>query len=997
MSTAATAPPQPHPAPAEPTPTGHRALWVVTLVLALLAGLAMAAVPFAPVTQHTATYRWDSQKEVALPLSPHRPERVRLTLECAKFASAGQGHLLTTSRSVDPDLAAKRLDLTVRGTDLEVRSNGHTMVWRDVMPCTRLDLDLAEDATRLWSRGEPRQTFPGDHRPTVDGFSYPARDLESRDQSPPGSWVATPTHGANLDGFSAVVVADTQWDTSPTPLKLALMGLSGALLAAAIACALIADPRTRAPAPTRAPRARPRPTPDDAVLAALVATGVVIGGANDDDGFISQIIRTREMSGYIGNYARWANAPEAPFGWFYELLSRWGAVSMEPVWLRLLPAAVALVGWVVLRHGLFPRLVPRPSRASRAVLVTAYAGVWLVFGNSLRPEVWYATGLGVVLLCVLVALERRAVWPLLVGALVAGLSVGTNPTGVVALATFVLLARPLARWLRTLPLRGVPVVAACLACVGAIVPIAFADQSFAAVISAAHARAAFGPIFPWWQDSRRYWMLWQSLAARQVAVFLPAVAMAALGWFWWRTRRAGQVVPDGVQRTLAGVVAACAPALALAMLLGPTKLPHHFGGLMLVGPLAMAAATHLLRSNALRASASETRSARFLAPLLLGGSLIALGAALHGNNIWWKLSSLGMVADRRPLALGPVPLWAVVVLAGIALTIALALARRPLRHAATAYAVVLALVLAGQLANFAQAAVRRGPDRYTLGSAALAAIAGDGCRLERSLHVESGPPAQSVLTADGPNPFQAATPADLPTWQTDGPATMTTGWYALPTRVTKQRWPVVIRATGLDIAHRVRVEFDRGVARDLPVPRQTEVVRPEASDIPVTPPAGATRLRLVATADTAVASDPATGLPRTFRVGQPRVPRTEPLLDLARNSRVAIAWNLAFFAPCLQTPRQAHGAVELPRHLLSDSVRPGNMSYTARDGGPFAAARGLTTAVRVPVYSAGDNTEPTITSLELVRLDRALGDDTIEPPEVGTRVRQGWSRLPAVP
>ena len=65
------------------------------------------------------------------------------------------------------------------------------------------------------------------------------------------------------------------------------------------------------------------PTGRDVVVVAGLAVWAVIGSQTSDDGYILGIARARESAGYIGNYYRWFNVPEAPFGWFYELYAAW--------------------------------------------------------------------------------------------------------------------------------------------------------------------------------------------------------------------------------------------------------------------------------------------------------------------------------------------------------------------------------------------------------------------------------------------------------------------------------------------------------------------------------------------------------------------------------------------------------------------------------------------------------------------------------------------------
>lgn len=945
----------------EPTPSAPaRWGWLVVLALALLAGIGMLAYPLMPVTQHTATYRWDGTGPVALPLSPYRPERLTVTADCRT-----EGVLLSTVRAVDEGMQQGSGTITRRAGVLALSLHGH----RELVTlgeCTQLEIDITGDRVAVSQDGVVTHEIPGDHRPAIDSL----------------------VSGPGTTGTSAVVVADTQFDSSPTVVKIVLGCVSAALLAVALALAAVANrPRRAFHRPVRTSRSRA--WIDHAVVLAAMAFGVIAGGATDDDGFIAQILTTREPSGYVGNYVRWNNTPEAPFGWFYEVYSRWGAISMEPIWLRLLPALLGVAAWLLLRHGLAPRLLRTLPVPARVALAAGFTLLWLVFCNSLRPEIFFALGSGIVLWCVLDALHRRSVVPLLLAAPVAGLTVGAGPVGLVAVVPFVVALPRLWRWLRPTPLRGLAVATAWLAGLGSIVLLMFADQTLASVLSANSARTEFGPIYPFWEDYQRYWKLWWSFAARQWSVYLSVVALAVLAWHLRR-----RALP-GVNRAVAQQVVAGALGLVIVMLLAPTKLPHHFGALLLLGPLAMAAGAHLLGVRPARARGALPATAG----VLIGGSIAVVGLAMHNNNTWWKLSTLGLQLDKNPLAVGPIPLWPFVVVVGIG--IAWWLVRqtrggRPMPRWAGAYAVALALLSGSQYANFAQAAVMRGPERYTMASAALSAMGGDGCLLERSLHYEPDPVA-GVLPTPDPDPFTAPGPAGLRAWAASatGSDRLETGWYALPDSVRSGEWPLVIGVSGLDDAHRVTVEYDTGRPRALTATRKT-LATSTFSDIRLHPDRSVTRFRIVAESDGPPGVDGETGENVPFAVAQPRVPVTEPLLDLAQRESVAVAWNLAFFAPCLDTPRQSHGRVEIADFILSDSQQPGNMSYHSRSGGPFAGVLGLTIPSRVPVYAAFDYTESEMSALDLVRLVPDFGRDLVDV-EVGHRVRGGLDPVPTIP
>ena len=60
-----------------------------------------------------------------------------------------------------------------------------------------------------------------------------------------------------------------------------------------------------------------------------------VGANTSDDGYILTMARVSEHAGYMANYYRWFGTPEAPFGWYYDLLALWAHVSTASIWMRL--------------------------------------------------------------------------------------------------------------------------------------------------------------------------------------------------------------------------------------------------------------------------------------------------------------------------------------------------------------------------------------------------------------------------------------------------------------------------------------------------------------------------------------------------------------------------------------------------------------------------------------------------------------------------------------
>lgn len=1036
-------------------------------VLALLAGLLMLSYPLLPVNERTATYRWNSDllPNASLVLNPWRPTELTVSGPCrdggfSTLDTRGE-ELSGATGPTASGLAGQGLDLRITGPELNIASGG----FRAVVPvsgCERFTLRTDAHSWRVdtvtGGREQQAAGDSGDIRPVVNGLFVTAEP----------QFEGTRPLGPNTKGWNATVVADTGYDSSPSKLKVAVGISAASLLLAAIALTALTgrrqsndddpgfppggpDDSAGAGSGTRGTRetltadgsdlvgvtgrhlALGRPSPPDASagsfagspvssaripwwvdlsLPVLMVLGLLISGTTDDDGFIAQIIGTPSMDGYIGNYVRWNSAPEAPFGWFYELYSWWGRASHEPVWLRIPPLLLGLLGWLTLR-ALLTRLLPSPRPGDRwtvAAVAGSYLSFWLVFCNSLRPEIMYALDTGLVTLLVYDALTRRTPWRLPVAAVIAGLAIGAGPTGLVALGPFVVAAAPLWRWARRSPTGAVVAVAlAWLAGLGSVVLLMFNDQTLATVVRATRVRTDFGPVYPIWQDYLRYWRLFQSYASRQVLIYLAVVALLFLAWRLirgFRVARRGDVPADtwaGLNRDLLVLIVGAGFALVPAMALSPTKLPHHFGALALLGPLAIGACVQLLR---------RARPHPVAWPLLIGGALTMAALSLHQNNQWWKLSTLGLIADGKPLAVAGIPVFLpLMVLTVLGTVVALVLFRsgrgrldRPWRLPAQFLAAVLALSGVLQLTNFGYGAISR-HGHYSLGAASLAAINGQGCLLERTLQVETEPERGVILDNESAPLFTSEEHGPVPTWTATTQApNLQTSWLQLPEGLRSGEWPLVVSATGIDPAHRLIVEFNTGESRNIKQGRKT-VGYSQFSEtrIPVrelAPDATRFRLRTESVGEpwATVTNDRGTSV-QPLTVGAPRMPSgTVPLSQLVDRYEVAFAWNLAFFAPCADQPRLARGRAERTDFVVSDSQVPGNISYQAKNGGPFAGVLAGSIQRRLPLYAPGDHGESVMNNLDLVqfvRPDEIVNPTSKEvgPPATATVRRSGWDGL----
>ncbi len=205
--------------------------------------------------------------------------------------------------------------------------------------------------------------------------------------------------------------------------------------------------RTGRRAPRLAPRRWWRPTARDGVVVAGLVVWAVIGSQTSDDGYILGIARARESAGYIGNYYRWFNVPEAPFGWFYELYSVWIQVSDNVLWMRLPSVFMGIVSWMLISREMLPRLGQqvRTSKAAGWAAAMVFLMFWLPFNNGLRPEPVAVISALLAFCAVERAVATRRLAPVALGLVAAAFALAATPTGLMAVAPFLAAARPLFR------------------------------------------------------------------------------------------------------------------------------------------------------------------------------------------------------------------------------------------------------------------------------------------------------------------------------------------------------------------------------------------------------------------------------------------------------------------------------------------------------------------------------------------------------------------------
>ncbi|MEJ8278755.1 arabinosyltransferase domain-containing protein [Pseudonocardia spirodelae] len=735
--------------------------------LGLLSAVLAIAIPFLPVVQNTATVSWPNAvtgtAPVNAPLVAYRPERLDATIDCAAIRSLddrtpGGATVLSTTPVGAPDGDTVRLRVAVADGTLTLDNRGQRIATAPLPPpggACALRVTSDSDATAATLAGTSLYEFAGDGRPQVTGLYS---DLDER-----------------LDPMGATSVrfdTDNRYDSDASVLKLVAGGLAiVALFGSLFLLRRIDDADARRVVHGRrlAVGLRGRDTARDAVVVAVLVAWALIGSMTSDDGYILDISRGNDTAGYIGNYHRWFDVPEAPFGWFYQLYSLWSGVSESVLWLRVPALAMGVASWFLISRALLPRLGTRVRRSRSAGWAAAgvFLCFWLPFNNGLRPETVVVIAALVSFVMLERALATRRLLPV-AGALVAGaFAVAATPTGLIALAPFLAAARPLLRlftervrrsgWAATFG----PLLAAGLIVLAAV----FGDQTVATVAEATRVRQEIGPNLPWYQELARYDLLFSDSRdgsmQRRFPVLLLWLCMIVCTIVLLRRGRIPGAALGFSRRLLTST------ALSFAVLaLTPTKWTHHFGAFA-----ALAAGVAALA--ALATSTGVLRSRRNQA-LFLAAVLAVTALAFRGPNTWWYVSNWGVPWFDKPVSVNGVQATTLLlVLAFVSLVVAgvehlrsTSGVPRPVRRTLgrrtgrirTAHAVRLGsapiAVMCAFMVLFQIASLAKGMEKqagsYSLGADVLTDPTGADCGLAGRIRVETDPDANVLPPAPEP-------------------------------------------------------------------------------------------------------------------------------------------------------------------------------------------------------------------------------------------------------
>jgi arabinosyltransferase C len=623
----------------------HRTARLVAVVAGLLGALLAIATPVLPVNQTTAQLNWPQNgafNSVEAPLIGYVATELNVAVPCQ--AAAGLAGPDNSSKTVllstVPKQAPKAVD---RGLLIQRANDDLVLVVRNVPVVTApLSQVLSPACQRLtFTAHADRVTaeFVGlTQGPTAEHPGAPLRGERSGyDFRPQITGVFTDLAGPAPPGLSFSATVDTRYSSSPTTLKLFAMILGVLLTGAALIALHILDTADG----TRHRRFLPSRWWSVGALDALVIAVLVwwhfVGANTSDDGYILTMARVSEHAGYMANYYRWFGTPEAPFGWYYDLLALWAHVSTASIWMRLPTLMMALTCWWVISREVIPRLghAAKRSRAAAWTAAGMFLATWLPLDNGLRPEPIIALGILLTWCSVERAVATSRLLPVAVACILGALTLFSGPTGIASIGALLVAIGPLRTILhrRSKQFGLLPLLAPILAAATVTVILIFRDQTLAGEAQATSLKRAVGPSLSWFDEHLRYERLFMASPDGSVARrFAVLAVLLALGISVAVSLRKGRIpgTAAGPSRRIVGITIIS----FIAMMFTPTKWTHHFGVFAgLAGSLGALAAV------AVSAAAMRSRRNRtvFASVVLF---LVALSFA--SVNGWWYVSNFGV-------------------------------------------------------------------------------------------------------------------------------------------------------------------------------------------------------------------------------------------------------------------------------------------------------------------------------------------------------------------
>src|SRR5271157_1652227 len=623
----------------------HRIARLVATVAGLLGALLAIVTPMLPVNQTTAQLNWPQNgtfDSVDAPLIGYVATDLNVSVPCSAAAglagpeNAGKTVLLSTV----PKQAPKAVD---RGLLIQRVNNDLLVIIRNtpvvVAPLNQVLSPACERLTFTAHADKVTGEFVGLVKgPDSDNPGAPLRgERGGYDFRPQIVGVFTDLSGPAPPNLRLSATIDTRYSSAPTLLKMLAMVIGVVMTIVALIALHVLDTADGMRHRRILPAKWWSLTPLDGLVTAVLVWWHFVGANTSDDGYILTMARVSEHAGYMANYYRWFGTPEAPFGWYYDLLALWAHASTTSVWMRLPTLAMALTCWWVISREVIPRLghAVKTSRAAAWTAAGLFLATWLPLDNGLRPEPIIALGILLTWCSVERAVATSRLLPVAIACIIGALTLFSGPTGIASIGALLVAVGPLRTIVhrRSKRFGALPLLAPILAAATVTIILIFRDQTFIGEAQANMLKSAVGPSLSWFDEHIRYERLFMASpdgsVARRFAVLTLIIALAVSVAMSLRKGRIPGTAAGPTRRIIGITIISF-----IAMMFTPTKWTHHFGVFAgLAGSLGALAAV------AVTAGAMHSRRNRTVFAAVV---MFVVALSFASVNGWWYVSNFGV-------------------------------------------------------------------------------------------------------------------------------------------------------------------------------------------------------------------------------------------------------------------------------------------------------------------------------------------------------------------
>jgi arabinosyltransferase C len=627
------------------TGANHRTARIIAIVAGLVGAALALATPLLPVTETTAQLNWPQNgvlQSVDAPLIGYVATDLTISVPCSAAAGlAGQENRgRTVLLSTVPKQAPKAID---RGLLIERVNNDLLVIVRNTPVVSAPLNQVLSPACRQLTFTAQADKVTGEFvglvkSPDSDDPGAPLRgERGGYDFRPQIVGVFTDLSGPAPPGLEFSATLDTRYSSSPTLLKLLAMIVGVAMTIIALGALHVLDTADGRSVKRFLPPRWWSVKPLDGVVTAVLVWWHFVGANTADDGYILTMARVSEHAGYMANYYRWFGTPEAPFGWYYDLLALWAHVSTNSVWMRLPTLAMALACWWVISREVLPRLghAVKTSQAAAWTAAGLFLAFWLPLNNGLRPEPIIALGILLTWCSVERGVATSRLLPVAIAIIIGALTLFSGPTGIAAIGALLVAVGPLKTIVaaHTSRFGYLALLAPILAAGTVTIFLIFRDQTLIGELQANTFKSAVGPSLSWFDEHIRYERLFTTSpdgsVARRFAVLTLLLTLAvSVAMSLRKYRIPGTAL--GPSRRIIGITVIS----FLALMFTPTKWTHHFGVFAgLAGSLGALAAV------AVTAVAMRSRRNR---SVFAAAVLFVMALSFATVNGWWYVSNFGV-------------------------------------------------------------------------------------------------------------------------------------------------------------------------------------------------------------------------------------------------------------------------------------------------------------------------------------------------------------------